>query len=111
MALRRSSSDKRRPNQWDLPGGRVEEGEDIQAAAIRETKEESNLEVSDVRLVYGMSDNLEKYGSGTWVVFSGTAKTSDVQISDEHSEYTWFSLEEAIEKFEYDRINRTKICH
>jgi len=30
---------------WGLPGGRVEAGESIEAAALREAKEETNLEV------------------------------------------------------------------
>ena len=33
------------PEYWDIPGGMVEEGETPSAAAIRETKEEVNLDI------------------------------------------------------------------
>jgi 8-oxo-dGTP diphosphatase len=32
--------------QWELPGGKLEEGEDLQAAAIREVQEEVGIAVS-----------------------------------------------------------------
>ena len=36
---------------WNAIGGHVEEGEDVLAGAIREIKEEGNIEVNDVKLI------------------------------------------------------------
>lgn len=36
---------------WSLPGGRCEQGEDSAAAAVREVREETGLDVVPVRLV------------------------------------------------------------
>ena len=36
---------------WNAVGGHVEEGEDVLAGAIREIKEEGNIEVNDVKLI------------------------------------------------------------
>ncbi len=36
---------------WDLPGGKIESGESIEEALIREVKEKTNLDVEDYELL------------------------------------------------------------
>lgn len=50
---------------WSLPGGKVEEGETLAAALVREMREETGLDVEPGRLLY-ICDHLP--GDGTHVV-------------------------------------------
>ena len=60
------------PEYWDIPGGMVEEGETPSAAAIRETKEEVNLDIVIGPILHEDS-NYDEYNI--------------ILQEDEHSEY------------------------
>ena len=105
LLLRRSETDRRRPLEWDLPGGAGDEGEGYAEAACRETLEEAGivLHPAAIHLAYTMADMTDK-GNVCWLYFTAvTPSELPVILSDEHTEYRWVPLSEASEYITYDR--------
>ncbi|MBP7807270.1 NUDIX hydrolase [Candidatus Saccharibacteria bacterium] len=90
LLLKRSDQDAISPGEWDLPGGKVEDGEDIITSAIRETYEETGLQTKNLTKIHA---HLEPNGVTVLDMFLTTTDSSSVLLSDEHSEYTWLSTD------------------
>ena len=102
LLLRRSLSDTRRPGQWDMPGGGVDEGEDLIQAAIRETQEEAGITLKQPKTIYATS-KIRPFGGVTWIfVHEALSSTPEVILSDEHDAFQWLKLQDVIGELEYD---------
>lgn len=102
LIMRRGMTDKRRPGQWDLPGGAVDEGEDINSAAARETQEEAGITVDPLKLNLVYTEKaMTEVGFTMWLFFAEKVADSAVTISHEHSEYQWVTPEQALGMIEY----------
>lgn len=98
LALKRPPDDFSRPNCWDLPGGSVDFGEDLKEAIRAEIKEETGLEVKNLKPVYAVSGVNNK--KNIYIVALGwKAETASeaVTLSEEHSQYRWATREEFLE--------------
>lgn len=90
--LLKRSEDNSSPGFWNYPGGKKEEGEDFQETALRELKEETNLEGE--KITEGKSF-VESGQLGEWFVKPFTVKVKgEIQLNDEHSESKWATIEE-----------------
>jgi 8-oxo-dGTP diphosphatase len=94
LALRRSDTDPSRPLTWDLVGGQLEEGENLEESMRREIREEAGIEVVDLRVVdaYGSYSRTGEY----WVMilYHARVKNPEIVLSYEHDQYQWISREE-----------------
>tara|TARA_Y100000816_G_scaffold274562_1_gene241956 strand:- start:2974 stop:3444 length:471 start_codon:yes stop_codon:yes gene_type:complete len=54
-------SEGQHPGLWEFPGGKVEEGESMTEALEREWKEELNLEINIIELLWKSTSSDEKY--------------------------------------------------
>lgn len=108
LVLKRSESAVRRPSQWDIPGGHADEGEYMAEAAARVTLEETGITIDsqEIKLVYSLTESPEDRNSTTWLFFMAKTNHTDVELSNEHTDYEWVDPEEAINRIEYDRQNR-----
>lgn len=104
LLLRRSNTDSRRPLQWDLPGGYVEDGEEIKEGCAREVDEEAGIKVTDkdLHLAHALTEIVDGK-SVTWLIFIGRTDAKEIKLSYEHDKYEWVSLDKAIEMMEYPR--------
>ena len=93
---------------WEMPGGQVEEGESIRDAAIRETKEESGIEVEIVRFC-GIFQNVKKSICNT--LFLAKPIGGELTTSSESLEVGFFPIEQALEMVTYSNfLERIELC-
>jgi 8-oxo-dGTP pyrophosphatase MutT (NUDIX family) len=79
ILTRRAAGLRNHPGQWALPGGRLDEGESVEQAALRELSEEVGLELS-VEAVIGCLDDFETRSGFVItpvVVWAGAARSLD----------------------------------
>jgi 8-oxo-dGTP diphosphatase len=85
------------PEYWDIPGGTLEDGEAPATGAMRETKEETGLDVRGLSLYFERSD-IDPGKNKQFVTLVFLAKYSGGKITlrpDEHEEYAWIDISEA----------------
>jgi ADP-ribose pyrophosphatase YjhB (NUDIX family) len=89
-------------NLWGIPGGKTKWGETSEAALRRELKEETSLDVDDIRfvLVQDCIHSREFYRDAHFVLLNYTCRVRGdvaVQLNDEAREYRWVTLPQALE--------------
>lgn len=95
-----------RKGHWDLPKGKLEKDETNLQAAIRELKEETNLEAEilpdfEHSLSYIFKDMDGILTKKDVDFFVGRAKTKDVTLSHEHLDYKWAIFKDAVRELTF----------
>ena len=92
---------------WEMPGGQVEEGESLKEAAIRETMEETGIEV-EILSFCGIFQNVQRSICNT--LFLAKPVGGKLATSSESLEVGFFPLEEGLEMVNWSNF-RQRIEH
>ena len=94
LVLKREPSDIHLPNIWEIPGGRLQLGEDPFAGLKRETKEETGLDIDIIQPLTIRHFTREDGQKITMIIFLCRAMSTSMQLSKEHTAHDWIDLQQ-----------------
>ncbi|MEK7096180.1 MAG: NUDIX domain-containing protein [Patescibacteria group bacterium] len=105
LLLRRSSDCFHNTGLWEVPGGKLDPGEDLPPAQEREVKEETGLIIKASRRLVAEEHYLIKKGPYEGSLFIGLYGLARVvggsfRLSAEHDRFSWPSPEAALEFYD-----------
>lgn len=97
---------------WTPPKGHVDPGETDLETALRETREETGIEASQLTIIEGFRKELNYVAwkkPKTVIYWLAEVRDFDVEIclSQEHQAYRWLGLEEACQLAQFDEMKAT----
>lgn len=108
LLQRRSDNDL-----WSIPGGAMEPGETIRQTAIRETKEETGLDIEPTHLIgiYSDPNHVIEYSDGEVrqefsVCFAATITSGTLAASDESTDVGFFAADQIADMPIHQSIRR-----
>ena len=80
--------------EWDIPGGGIRFGEDLQECLHREIKEETGLTTHEDKLLYAMTAKVSPIRQVVGLTYLSYADTDEVILSHEHTDFLWATQEQ-----------------
>ena len=93
LIIKRNSNDIQKPNIWEIPGGRLNLGEDPVEGLERETKEEIGI---NIEVLHPISIRHFKRDDGqtiTMIIFLCKPVSTNILLSKEHTDFEWIKIE------------------
>lgn len=92
LIVKRHPKSKTDPEMWELPGGKVEDGEYFTKTLVREIKEETNLDCKVGDLCEAVQNDYSNKRTVQLMMYLDDV-SGDVKISEEHTEFMWANLD------------------
>lgn len=82
-------------SEWDLPGGKLQHGEDLEGCLARELGEELGVSIDTAEVVGALMHHF--HDDIVVIVYDcGSPNEQDFLLSDEHSDAGWFGLDQML---------------
>ena len=94
-----------REGQWSIPGGRMEWGETVADAALRELREETGVEAELLGLIEVL-DHISEHGHAVLIDFAARWVSGAPVAGDDAADAGFFPLEEALAKVGWSETER-----
>lgn len=101
-------------DRWTIPKGHVEKGEKPEQAAVREVREETNLD--KVRVLEHLGNNQFRYRRGDSLILMtmhvflmeayGDTNRHKPEDNEGIKDVKWFPIPDALEYIEYDNLSK-----
>lgn len=101
LLVKRENGDTHCPGIWEIPGGRIELGEDPFEGLKRETKEETGLDVEVLNPLEIQHFTREDGQKITMIIFLCRPASDSVNLSEEHTDHEWSGLDVALSKLHH----------
>lgn len=93
LILKRHPKSRTDPDTWELPGGKMEEGEFFDDALVREIKEETNLDSKVGDLAIAIQHDYPYKRTVQMIMYLDDVE-GEFKISDEHTDGKYASIDE-----------------
>lgn len=96
LTIKRATDDEIGAETWEFPGGKIEFGEELEGALVREIQEEVGLVVTVEKLLYATTfkTDEERQVIVLGYLCRNSLKDKKVTLSKEHIEYQWATKEQ-----------------
>jgi len=94
LIIKRSNYDDIGAGIWEFAGGKLEFGEDLKQALVREALEETGLPITVDKLLYATTFMTSKERQVVVMAYLCESQTDCVIISSEHDAFMWATIEE-----------------
>ena len=108
LTIKRVEDNVQKPGCWEVPGGRLEIGEDPIFGLMRETKEETGLYINPKQPLSVRHFTRSDGQIVTLLTFFCKLSGGTLKLSEEHSDYKWIdisSCKETIIKYFHKEID------
>lgn len=94
LIVQRANNDEVGGGTWECVGGKIEFGEDLEAALKREICEEVGLDVRVERILYATTFKTDPTRQVVILTYLCRSESKTINLSNEHMDYKWSRTKE-----------------